>query len=79
MQRRGNGNKALTGRERDLLVERLSAKQIALRLGIARRTGECHIDHLRSKTHSRNRTQMVALAVRSGLLMGAELKGTATA
>ena len=61
----------LTGRETQVLhlvVEGLSAKEIALRLSIAPRTVECHIDHLRSKTRSRNRAQLVAIAVRSGLV-----------
>jgi DNA-binding CsgD family transcriptional regulator len=61
----------LTGRETQVLqlvVEGFSAKEIALRLAIAPRTVECHIDHLRSKTHSRNRAQLVAIAVRSGLV-----------
>ncbi|MFV0625321.1 response regulator transcription factor [Sphingomonas sp. ac-8] len=61
----------MTVREREVLelvIAGLSAKEIALRLGIAPRTVECHIDHLRSKTQSRNRAQMVANAVRAGLL-----------
>ncbi|TPG16519.1 LuxR family transcriptional regulator [Sphingomonas koreensis] len=63
--------KSLTGREKEVLelvVEGFSAKEIALHLCIAPRTVECHIDHLRSKTRSRNRAQMVAVAVRTGLV-----------
>jgi DNA-binding CsgD family transcriptional regulator len=62
---------SLTDREREVLVlvvEGYSAKQIALALGIAPRTVECHIEHLRSKTNSRNRAQMAAEAVRSGVV-----------
>ncbi|MCC2975157.1 helix-turn-helix transcriptional regulator [Sphingomonas sp. PL-96] len=62
---------SLTAREREVLervVEGLSAKEIAIELGIAHRTVECHIEHLRSKTNSRNRAQMAAEAVRSGVV-----------
>lgn len=51
-----------------LVVEGLSAKEIAIRLGIAPRTVECHIERLRFKTNSRNRAQMSAEAVRSGVV-----------
>lgn len=67
----GNEHRQLTGREHQVLalvVEGLSAKEIAYRLSIAPRTVECHIDHLRTKTRSRNRAQLVAIAVRSGLV-----------
>lgn len=62
---------SLTGREREVLglvVEGYSAKEIAIELGIAPRTVECHIEHLRLKTNSRNRAQMAAEAVRSGVV-----------
>lgn len=55
-----------------LLVEGMSAKEIAIDLGIAPRTVECHIDHLRAKMHCRNRAQLVALAVGIGIVMPAE-------
>lgn len=61
----------LTAREREVLelvVKGLSAKEIAIELSIAPRTVECHIEHLRSKTNSRNRAQMAAEAVRSGVV-----------
>jgi len=64
-------HRRLTGREHQVLalvVEGFSAKEIAYRLSIAPRTVECHIDHLRTKTQSRNRAQLVAIAVRSGLV-----------
>jgi DNA-binding CsgD family transcriptional regulator len=62
---------SLTPREKEVLglvVEGLSAKEIAIELGIAHRTVECHIEHLRMKTNSRNRAQMAAEAVRSGVV-----------
>ncbi|MFZ3485073.1 response regulator transcription factor [Sphingomonas sp. 3-13AW] len=62
---------SLTNRELEVLgrvVEGLSAKEIAIELGIAHRTVECHIEHLRAKTNSRNRAQMAAEAVRSGVV-----------
>lgn len=61
----------LTKRELEVLalvVQGCSAKEIALILGIAPRTVESHIDRLRLKTNSRNRAQMVAEAVRSGVV-----------
>jgi DNA-binding NarL/FixJ family response regulator len=63
--------KALTVREQEvlnLLVAGFSAKEIAQQLRIAPRTVECHIDHLRTKTGTRNRAQMAAMAVGSGLV-----------
>ncbi|MGU3316919.1 response regulator transcription factor [Sphingomonas sp. M6A6_1c] len=62
---------SLTRRELEVLglvVEGFSAKEIAIELRIAPRTVECHIEHLRSKTNSRNRAQMSAEAVRSGVV-----------
>lgn len=67
----GKEQPQLTGREHQvlaLIVEGLSAKEIAYRLSIAPRTVECHIDHLRTKMRSRNRAQLVAIAVRAGLV-----------
>jgi DNA-binding CsgD family transcriptional regulator len=61
----------LTARESEVLnlvVEGLSAKEIAIRLRIAPRTVECHIDHLRAKTQCRNRAQLVAVAVGTGMV-----------
>lgn len=66
-----NGQRDLTAREQqvlELVVDGLSAKEIAYRLQIAPRTVECHIDHLRTKTRSRNRAQLVAVAVQTGLV-----------
>lgn len=62
---------SLTPREKEVLglvVEGFSAKKIAIELGIAHRTVECHIEHLRMKMNSRNRAQMAAEAVRSGIV-----------
>ena len=63
--------KALTTREQmvlEMIVGGLPAREIAMRLGIAPRTVECHVDHLRLKTGSRNRAHMAAVAVRAGLV-----------
>ena len=64
----------LTIRERQVLaflVEGMSAKEIAIGLGIAPRTVECHIDHLRAKMQCRNRVQLIASAVGAGIVMPA--------
>lgn len=61
----------LTPREHDvltLLARGLSAKEIANELSIAPRTVETHIERLRLKTQTRNRTHMVAHAIQQGLL-----------
>ena len=61
----------LTPREREvlrLLADGMSAKEVALRLNITARTVESHIDKLRLKTRTRNRTHMVAQAIQHGLL-----------
>ena len=46
----------------------LSAKEIAKKLNIAPRTVERHIDHIRLKTRTRNRSHMVAYAIAHGLI-----------
>jgi LuxR family transcriptional regulator, transcriptional regulator of spore coat protein len=61
----------LSPRELDVLrlvATGLSAKEVALELGIAPRTVEHHLDHARVKTNTRNRTHMVAHALQSGLI-----------
>lgn len=66
-----NRIKALTPRERvvlELIVGGLPAREIAIRLGIAPRTVECHVDQLRLKTGGRNRTHMAAIAVHAGVV-----------
>ena len=66
-----DGIKAPTAREQavlELIVAGYPAREIALRLGIAARTVECHVDQLRLKTGSRNRAHMAAVAVRLGLV-----------
>lgn len=71
MQCLDNRGRSLTDRELQVLrlvVDGFSAKEIALRLAIAPRTVECHIDNLRMKMNTRNRAQMAAQAVLSGLV-----------
>jgi DNA-binding CsgD family transcriptional regulator len=46
----------------------LSAKEVAKLLNIAPRTVERHIDHIRLKTRTRNRSHMVAFAIANGLV-----------
>lgn len=61
----------LTKREQDvlqLLAAGNSAKEVALSLDITPRTVESHIDRIRLKTRTRNRTHMVAKALQYGLL-----------
>ncbi len=59
----------LTPREREvlkLIAAGLSAKEVALKLHITSRTVESHVDKLRLKTRTRNRTHMVAQAIQQG-------------
>lgn len=68
--------KPLTARERQILTlaaQGYSAKGIAQRCGIAPRTVECHLDTMRLKLRARNRTHMVAIAIRNDLLSQADL------
>lgn len=61
----------LSHREIDVLrlvADGLSAKEVALRLAIAPRTVEHHIDHARLKTRTLNRAHLVAYALYTGLL-----------
>lgn len=61
----------LTAREAQVLTciaTGLSAKEIAKELNIAPRTVERHIDHIRLKTRTRNRSHMVAYAIAKGLI-----------
>ena len=61
----------LTKREHDVLLhlaQGLSAKEVAIKLAITARTVESHLDRLRLKTRTRNRTHMVAHAIQQGLL-----------
>jgi DNA-binding CsgD family transcriptional regulator len=61
----------LTVREREVLKSvamGLSAKEIAKTLNIAPRTVERHIDHIRLKTRTRNRSHMVAYAIENGFM-----------
>lgn len=47
-----------------------SAKRIAQELKISRSTVERHIEHLRLKTRSKNRTHMIVIAAQNGLVEG---------
>ena len=61
----------LTDREREivqLVAIGLSAKEAALKLGIAPCTVERHVENVRLKTRTRNRVHMVAHVLRTGLL-----------
>ncbi|WP_159978978.1 MULTISPECIES: response regulator transcription factor [unclassified Novosphingobium] len=61
----------LTNRESEILraiAQGLSAKEVAKQLNIAPRTVERHIDHIRLKTRTRNRSHMVAFAIANGLV-----------
>lgn len=62
----------LTSREIEvisLIAAGLSAKQVALKLSIAPRTVEHHIDHARLKTRTRNRVHMIAHAIHEGIIV----------
>lgn len=61
----------LTLRELEVLVlvaSGGSAKEIARTLEITSRTVEAYINHLKLKTHSRNRAHLVAMALDQGLI-----------
>ncbi|HEX7852221.1 MAG TPA: helix-turn-helix transcriptional regulator [Sphingobium sp.] len=61
----------LTPREIEVLMlvaHGLSAKEIAIRISIAPRTVERHIENARLKMHARNRTHLVICAMASGHL-----------
>jgi len=63
------GPESLTNRETEILrcvIRGMSAKEIAIHLAIAPRTVERHIDHIRLKTRTRNRSHMVAHAISNG-------------
>lgn len=62
---------ALTDRELAVLrlaANGLSAKEIATQLDIAPGTVARHIDHVRLKTRTRNRSHMIAFAFRNGCI-----------
>ena len=61
----------LTVREREiirLVAGGMSAKQIALQVGIAPRTVERHIENCRYKLRARNRSHLIAKAIALGEL-----------
>jgi LuxR family transcriptional regulator, transcriptional regulator of spore coat protein len=64
-------NLSLTKREHEILewvALGLSAKEIAIKINIAPRTVERHIENIRLKMRARNRTHMVTCAVLTGML-----------
>jgi DNA-binding CsgD family transcriptional regulator len=61
----------LTPQERNVLAlvaQGGTAKEIAIKLDIAHRTVEKHLDHTRLKMRAKNRVHMVALALQMGLI-----------
>ncbi len=61
----------LTAREAEVVghvASGMSAKEIAIRLGIAPCTVERHVENVRLKTRTRNRVHMVAYLLQEGLL-----------
>jgi len=61
----------LTGRERQVLklaVEGFTSTEIAARLGISRRTAETHRSNIYRKLQIRSHTDLIALALRRGLI-----------
>jgi DNA-binding CsgD family transcriptional regulator len=64
-------NDWLTPRETEVLrlvSSGLSAKEIGRMLEIAPRTVDRHIDHIRLKTRTKNRSHMIAFALSNGIL-----------
>lgn len=62
---------SLTHREAEILAmiaNGLSSKEAAVRIGIAPRTVERHIENVRMKMRARNRVQMVTRALAQGIL-----------
>jgi len=69
------GDLDLTRREREvleLIAAGYSNKRIALELGIAEKTVKTHVGHLLAKLGVADRTQAALLAVRRGLVAGAD-------
>jgi len=68
----GQGGNVLTVREREiaaLIAAGLPNKQIAIRLKIAERTADAHVEHIRTKLDVHSRAQIAAWAIRSGLVL----------
>lgn len=70
----------LTRREIEILeyvTLGLSAKEVAQHVNISPRTVERHVENIRLKLRARNRTHIVACAVKAGLLTitGGEARG----
>lgn len=71
MKNLNDGYTQLTTRENEVLqlvAMGMSAKQTAIALKIAPCTVERHVENVRLKTRTRNRTHMVAHVLREGLL-----------
>lgn len=76
LQRRSGGKHfdkfdTLTSRERQVLqlaVESRTSAQIAARLGISPRTAETHRSNIYKKLHIQSRADLIALALRRGLI-----------
>jgi DNA-binding NarL/FixJ family response regulator len=67
----GAGHTDITSREHDVLrlvVEGLSNKQIAQRLGIGEKTVKTHVSRVLAKLGVEDRTQAAVLAIREGLV-----------
>lgn len=66
-----NNKSMLTRRELEILeyvTRGLSAKEVARHINISPRTVDRHVECARLKLRARNRTHMVACAVKAGLL-----------
>jgi DNA-binding NarL/FixJ family response regulator len=70
----GTGPDRLTERELDVLrlvVAGMRNKEIAAELGISENTTKFHLRNILDKLHAQNRAEVVALAMRAGLVEGA--------
>lgn len=69
--RETNTQTALTAREKlvvAMISHGFSAKETAIRLDIAPRTVEKHVDHVRLKLRAKNRAHMIRLALELGII-----------
>lgn len=70
-EQRGSPIEALTRREREVLqlvAEGLTAKEIAVRLGLSAKTAEAHRSNLMTKLGIHRSAMLVRLAIREGLI-----------
>ena len=66
------GGGVLTPREREiaaLIAAGLSNKQVGIRLKIAERTADAHVEHIRTKLDVHSRAQIAAWATHMGLVL----------